>query len=127
MQITLAGASFGWGDAPPTATGVNLKLEKVRFTCRDSRLTFNIACFSRLSPLGAASSTVLSCPVLSCPVLSCPILSCPVLSCPVETVRSIDESGGLGVIPDFNNNNNNALYYYLIFSDDKMTAQVDER
>lgn len=23
-------ASFGWGDSPPTATGVNLKLERVR-------------------------------------------------------------------------------------------------
>lgn len=29
VQIALVDASFGWGDAPPTATGVNLKLEKV--------------------------------------------------------------------------------------------------
>lgn len=31
FQIELKNASFGWGDAPPTATGVNLKLEKVLF------------------------------------------------------------------------------------------------
>ena len=29
MKIELVGASFGWGDAPLTAAGVNLKLEKV--------------------------------------------------------------------------------------------------
>lgn len=28
-QVQLVDASFGWGDAPPTATDVNMKLEKV--------------------------------------------------------------------------------------------------
>ncbi|CAN0018833.1 unnamed protein product [Pylaiella littoralis] len=45
-QIELVGASFGWGDAPPTATGVNLKLEKGQ--------TLAI-----LGPNGAGKSTLL--------------------------------------------------------------------
>ncbi|CBJ26283.1 ABC transporter, ATP-binding protein [Ectocarpus siliculosus] len=45
-QIELKGASFGWGDAPPTATGVNLKLEKGQ--------TLAI-----LGPNGAGKSTLL--------------------------------------------------------------------
>eukprot|EP00903_Cladosiphon_okamuranus_P014012 g13030.t1 len=45
-QIELKNASFGWGDAPPTATGVNLKLEKGQ--------TLAI-----LGPNGAGKSTLL--------------------------------------------------------------------
>ncbi|CAM9132684.1 unnamed protein product [Laminaria digitata] len=44
--IVLDGASFGWGDAPPTATGVNLKLEK------GQKLAI-------LGPNGAGKSTLL--------------------------------------------------------------------
>lgn len=45
-QIELKNASFGWGDAPPTATGLNLKLEKGQ--------TLAI-----LGPNGAGKSTLL--------------------------------------------------------------------
>eukprot|EP00752_Nemacystus_decipiens_P011899 g10551.t1 len=45
-QIELKNASFGWGDAPPTATGVNLKLERGQ--------TLAI-----LGPNGAGKSTLL--------------------------------------------------------------------
>lgn len=45
FQIELVNASFGWGDAPPTATGVNLKLEKVRWCPRPC-----VLCLERLCP-----------------------------------------------------------------------------